>query len=96
MTMPVLSPHGRLLSRVTAAVFGGYALASATAYALAALLPIPTAEATLVGMQLSFVAYTTAVIWVFAVQGLWRAWLGLLLPAAGLAAAALLWSRWAG
>lgn len=74
-----------LLSRVAAAVFGGYALAAAVAIFLAAVLPASRAEGVIAGMQLSFVAYTAAVIWAFSPISLVRAWVGLLLPAAVLA-----------
>ena len=80
-----LSPALRLVSRVAAAVFGGYALASAVAIFLAAILPSGRAEAVLGGMQFSFAVYTLAVIWAFAPVSLRRAWAGLLLPAAVLA-----------
>jgi len=39
----------------------------------------------LIGMMLSFIVYTCAVIWVFAVRSAWRAWAGLLIAAAPLA-----------
>ena len=79
------SPALRLLSRVAAAVFGGYALASAAAVFLAAVLPAGPAEAALGGMQFSFAVYTVAVVWAFAPVSLPRAWAGLLLPAVVLA-----------
>lgn len=74
-----------LLSRVAAAVLGGYALAAATAIFLAAVLPASRAEGVVAGMQISFVIYTAAVIWAFSPISLSRAWAGLLLPAAVLA-----------
>lgn len=74
-----------LLSRVAAAVLGGYALASATAIFLASVLPASRAEGVVAGMQLSFVVYTVAVIWAFSPVSLARAWAGLLLPATVLA-----------
>jgi hypothetical protein len=73
-----------LASRVIAAIFGGYGLASLAAVAATAL-PGPTSEAVLIGMMLSFIVYTCAVIWVFAVRSAWRAWAGLLIAAAPLA-----------
>ncbi|SDN94279.1 hypothetical protein SAMN05216303_10180 [Rhodoferax sp. OV413] len=81
----------RLLSRVLAAIFGGYALASAWAVFLGAVLPGTRAEAVLVGVQSSFVVYTAAVVWVFAVHDLRRAWLGLLLPALLLGGLGVCW-----
>lgn len=70
-----------LFSRVLAAVFGGYALTSGVAVLLAAVLPLSRAEAVLTTTLSAFIVYTGAVIWVFAVQDLRRAWLGMLLPA---------------
>jgi hypothetical protein len=75
-----------LLSRVSAGVLGGYALASAGAVLLGALLPGPRAEAVLAGAQASFALYTGAVVWAFAVHDLRRVWLGLLLPTLAMAA----------
>jgi hypothetical protein len=84
---------GPLLSRIVAALFGGYALASLTSVATVAL-PMSRNEAVLTGMQLSFVVYAIAVIWVFAVRSATRAWLGLLVVAIPLLLAA--WPVWNG
>jgi hypothetical protein len=75
------SANMMLFSRVLAAVFGGYALTSGLAVLLSAVLPLSRAEAVLTATLSAFVVYTCAVIWVFAVQDLRRAWLGMLLPA---------------
>lgn len=80
--MPVLraparrSSRAALLSRIVAALFGGYALAALTSVAALAL-PMGTVEAVLAGMQASFLVYAGAVIWVFAARSALRAWLGL-------------------
>ncbi|MCY1215311.1 hypothetical protein D9M72_271540 [compost metagenome] len=79
--MPVLRAPARrsraaLLSRIVAALFGGYALAALTSVAALAL-PMGTVEAVLAGMQVSFLVYAGAVIWVFAARSARRAWLGL-------------------
>ena len=79
--MPVLRAPARrsraaLLSRIVAALFGGYALAALTSVAALAL-PMGTVEAVLAGMQASFLVYAGAVIWVFAARSALRAWLGL-------------------
>lgn len=73
--------HLMLLSRVLAAVFGGYALTSGVAVLLSAVLPLSRVEAVQTATLSAFVVYTCAVIWVFSVQDLRRAWLGMLLPA---------------
>ena len=65
-----------LLSRIVAALFGGYALAALTSVAALAL-PLDKAQAVLTGRLASFVVYALAVIWVFAVRSARRAWLGL-------------------
>lgn len=84
---------GPLLSRVVAALLGGYALAALTSVAAVAL-PISRTEAVLTGMQLSFVVYALVVVWVFAVRSATRAWVGLLVAAVPLVLAA--WLVWNG
>lgn len=85
--------NGPLLSRIVAGLFGGYALAALTSVATLAL-PMSKSEAVLTGMQLSFLVYAGAVVWVFAVRSARRAWAGLLLAAAPLLVAA--WTVWNG
>lgn len=76
-------------SRALAAIVGGYALSALVATVSAIYFPGTRAEAAIFGMLVSFVIYTLAVMWVFAVRTAWRAWLGLLLPAIPLALAVL-------
>jgi hypothetical protein len=80
---------GPLLSRIVAALFGGYALAALSSVAVLAL-PISRPQAVLSGMLASFAIYAAAVIWVFAVRSALRAWVGLIVVAAPLSLAA--WS----
>ena len=82
---------GPLLSRIVAALFGGYALAALASVAVLAL-PMSKPQAVLTGMLASFAIYAGAVVWVFAVRSALRAWVGLLVAAAPLAVAA--WSVW--
>ncbi|MGQ9366415.1 DUF3649 domain-containing protein [Azospirillum sp. ST 5-10] len=82
---------GPLVSRIAAALFGGYALASLASVAVLAL-PMSKPQAVITGMLASFAIYAAAVIWVFAVRSALRAWAGLLVAAAPLLAAA--WSVW--
>ncbi|MDQ8020521.1 MAG: DUF3649 domain-containing protein [Moraxellaceae bacterium] len=82
---------GALLSRILAALFGGYALAALTSVATLAL-PMDEVQGVLTGMLLSFVVYTCAVVWVFAVRSATRAWVGLLVAAVPLVLMA--WSVW--
>ncbi|WP_429597893.1 DUF3649 domain-containing protein [Variovorax sp. PvP013] len=78
---------GPLVSRIVAAVAGGYALAALASVAVLAL-PVSRPQAVLAGMLMSFAVYAGAVVWVFAVRSARRAWTGLLLAAAPLLAAA--------
>ncbi|MES2511320.1 MAG: DUF3649 domain-containing protein [Pseudomonadota bacterium] len=83
---------GPLISRIVAALLGGYALAALACVAVLAL-PASKPQAVLSGMLLSFIIYTGAVIWVFIVRSAWRAWAGLAIAGAPLLLAA--WSVWA-
>ncbi|ALM87317.1 DUF3649 domain-containing protein [Bordetella sp. N] len=76
-----------LISRIVAAVFGGYGLAALFSVAVLAL-PMTRAQAVLTGQLASFALYAGAVIWVFAVRSALRAWVGLLVVAAPLGLAA--------
>ncbi|TWT03764.1 DUF3649 domain-containing protein [Reyranella sp. CPCC 100927] len=69
-------------SRAVAAVAGGYALSSIATVLLTLALPASRAEAVLTATMLSFLVYLGAVVWVFAAATAWRAWLGLIVPAA--------------
>lgn len=67
-----------VLSRIVVAALGGYALASAMAVLLALVWPLPRAEAVMASTLLGFVWYAVAVIWVFSVRSVLRAWIGIL------------------
>ncbi len=83
---------GPLISRIVAAILGGYALAALASVAALAL-PMSKPQAVLTGMLASFLIYTGAVIWVFAARSARRAWAGLLLAALPLLlAASWVWS----
>ncbi|MFT4193753.1 DUF3649 domain-containing protein [Ottowia sp.] len=82
-----------LVSRIVAAIFGGYALAALTSVAALAL-PMARPQAVYTGMLASFIVYAGAVIWVFAVRSARRAWAGLLVAAVPLGLAA--WPVWNG
>lgn len=75
-----------ILSRILAAVLGGYALAAAFATLLACTLPLARIDAVLVGLVANFLAYVLAVLWCFATRTAWKAWAGTLLPASLFAA----------
>lgn len=72
-------------SRSVAAIFGGYALASATAACLAIWLPMARVEAVVMASMLAFVIYAVGVMWVFAARNTWRAWFGIVIPTTVLA-----------
>lgn len=78
-----------LLSRILAALLGGYALAALSSVAALAL-PLDGPQAVLTGMQASFLIYACAVLWVFAARSAVRAWAGLVIVALPLSLAA--WS----
>lgn len=80
---------GPLVSRIVAALFGGYALAALSSVAVLAL-PMSKPQAVIAGMLASFLIYAGAVIWVFAVRSAAKAWAGLIVVAAPLLLAA--WS----
>ena len=71
---------GPLVSRIVAALVGGYALAALFSVAVLAL-PMSKSQAVLTGMLASFAIYAGAVIWVFAVRSELKAWVGLLIVA---------------
>ena len=80
---------GPLISRIVAALFGGYALAALSSVAVLAL-PMSKPQAVLTGMLASFAIYAGAVIWVFAVRSALKARAGLIIVAVPLSLAA--WS----
>jgi uncharacterized membrane protein len=77
-------------SRAIAAIVGGYALAAVFSVFCAVALPMPRADAIIIGGMLSFLVYCAAAVWVFAAPNAMRAWLGLLLPIALMGAIAWL------
>ncbi|KAB8058672.1 DUF3649 domain-containing protein [Janthinobacterium sp. FT14W] len=73
-------------SRSVAAIVGGYVLAALVTMLLSVSLPMARSEAVMTATLLSFAIYTCVVMWVFATRSALRAWLGLLIPAAVIAA----------
>ena len=59
-----------LVSRIIAALFGGFVLAALCSIAALAL-PIDGRQAVFTGMLASFLLYAGAVVWVFAVRSAW-------------------------
>ncbi|WP_414605795.1 DUF3649 domain-containing protein [Stenotrophomonas pavanii] len=89
------NPRWGVLSRSLAAIFGGYALASATSVFCAVALPGPRGQAVLTGMLLAILVAACAALWAFATRSALRAWAGLLAPALLMAAVARLLGAWA-
>ena len=79
-----------VLSRVLAAVVGGYAAANAVAVGLAQIVPMSRGDAVMTGILLTYLVYAAAVVWVFAARSARRAWLGILLTTAAFGSLALL------
>ncbi len=77
-----MPPWLGVLSRSCAAIFGGYALASATALLATLALPIAPSQAVLTGQMLGIVVCACAALWAFATASAWKAWLGIAVPAA--------------
>jgi uncharacterized membrane protein YkvI len=70
-----------VLSRSCAAIFGGYALASATALLMSLALPMSRSQAGLTGMMSGIVVCACAALWAFAVHSAFKAWAGIAVPA---------------
>jgi hypothetical protein len=82
------SPHYLLtperlsvMSRIIAAALGGYVLVNLMNLALSIILPVPQYQGLLFAMMISFIFYTLAIVWVFAVRTATKAWLGLIVAA---------------
>ena len=73
-------------SRVLAAVLGGYVLTSLIGIFLSLALPLSRSDSVNITNTLGFAFYTGAIIWVFSVATVRRAWLGLVIPSLVLAA----------
>lgn len=77
MTLPY---PARIALLILAAIIGGYVFTSAAMIFFSAILPMSRTGGLVMTALLSFVVYCAAIIWVFAVRDVGRAWLGLLLP----------------
>ena len=80
---------GAVVSRVIAAIVGGYLIANLGSIVLSYLLSGSQANAVSTGLLVSFLIYACAVVWVFAARTAWVAWAGLLVP--GLVSSILIW-----
>lgn len=68
-----------VISRLLAAVLGGYLFSYCFTAALARLLPIERPDAALISTLLSFALYTAFILWAFAVHSLRKLTLGVAL-----------------
>lgn len=97
-TRPAWRPALAVLSRLIAALFGGYGLAVLSGWLITLLLAhftdTPRADAVLTGMLPGFLVFACAALWAFAARDSLRAWLGLLVPAALMALP--VWLLWQG
>lgn len=87
-TQTGISHRWLTMSRVAAAVGGGYGLMTTSSLLLARILPLAPVDAVMTAMMLSFAIYATVILWVFAARSVARAWLMLSVatPACGLLA----------
>jgi hypothetical protein len=74
------NPRWAVFTRIIAAIFGGYALATSSSILLGQLLGnvVGHYQAIHIGLMLTFLTYACVVMWVFSVVSAKRAWLGLL------------------
>lgn len=72
----LIHPRWAIFSRVCAAIFGGYALATSSSVFIGQLLltSIGKYQAIHLGLLLSFLVYACAVMWVFSVASVKKAW----------------------
>ena len=79
-----------VLSRIAAAIGGGYALSTVATIAIACWLPVHKYDAMLSGLMMGYVVYPCAVMYAFAARTALKAWAGLLILTAALSAVAAL------
>ncbi|TLX54348.1 iron transporter [Stutzerimonas nosocomialis] len=77
--MKATTPPWPVVSRILAALLGGYLFTYAFTAALARLLPLGKADAVVVATLPAFLIYTLAILWAFGCRSPRRAWAGLAL-----------------
>ena len=80
---------GAVVSRVIAAIVGGYLIANLGSIVISYLLSGSQENSVVTGLLVSFLIYACAVLWVFAARTAWLAWAGLLIPS--LVCSVLIW-----
>lgn len=78
--------RANVAARVMAGTIGAYAVAALAAAALARALPMPRVEAIIPATLVAFLIGPAVTVWAFLARGPWRAWAGVLLLGAILAA----------
>lgn len=68
-----------VISRICAALLGGYCFTYAFTAALARVLPLDKVDALVTASLLSFAVYTLAILWVFSCRSARKAWGGMAL-----------------
>lgn len=68
-----------VVSRIVAAILGGYAFTYAFTAALARLLPMDKNDAVIVATLPAFLIYTLAILWAFGCRSVGKVWAGLVL-----------------
>jgi hypothetical protein len=76
---PAIRQRLSVLSRVLAALFGGYFVTYASTALLTVVLPMERVNRVVTASLLSFVVWCVAAIWVFGARTAWRGWWPLLL-----------------
>ena len=86
------NPRFWVFSRVVAAIFGGYALATSSSLLIGQLLGelVGRYQAVHISLMLSFLLYACVVMWVFSVNTAKKAWSGLIV--ANVLCLALTWA----
>jgi hypothetical protein len=74
------SPRWAVFSRIMAAIFGGYALATASSLFIGQLLlsSVGKYQAIHIGLLLTFIVYACTAMWVFSVSSASKAWISLI------------------
>lgn len=78
--------RANVAARVVAGTIGAYAVAALAAVALARVLPMPRVEAIIPATLIALLIGPAVTIWAFLARGPWRAWAGIVLVGAALAA----------
>ena len=71
-----------VLSRLIAAIIGGYILSNLLSVSLSYMLPGSPADGVMTGMVVSFAVYAAVVVWVYSVKSLLQVWQNLLITSA--------------